>query len=69
MCKSESVFFKWFKKNHFSLLPLPEIIYAFSQLFKYFKSELTCLFIFLMEWLKFKLDIICKMMDLQYFIA
>ena len=62
-CKLESVcFVSDLKRTTPVLLTLRQILFAFSQLFKFFKLSLTCLFIFLMKWLGLKnVNIISKM--------
>ena len=62
-CKLEPVcFVSDLKRTTSVLLTLRQIMFAFSQLFKFFKLSLTCLFIFLMKWLGLKnVNIISKM--------
>ena len=58
-----------FKDYHFSFFMLGEILFAFNQLARCFKSALTSLFKFLIELLRQKISVISKVVTLQAFIT
>ena len=56
-----------FKDYHFSFFILGEILFAFNQLARCFKSALTSLFRFLIELLRQKISVISKVVNLTNF--